>query len=64
MEDFLLEQSFTAHMPLLMATGALGLRRRWTSPQWYPHHLHTILFTQKQHSFKSVKMLYRNTTWI
>jgi len=29
----LLVRSFTAHMPLLMATSAFGLeRRRWSSP--------------------------------
>ena len=39
-------QSFTAHIPLLVATTALGLgRRRWSSPQQcYLHCLHTIPF--------------------
>jgi len=38
--------SFTAHMPLLMATSAFRLgRRHWSSPQWcYLHHLHKISF--------------------
>ena len=44
-------QSFTARMPLLMATSAIGLgRRRWISQQRYLHfqvsntHIHTHLF--------------------
>ena len=39
-----LVQSFTACMPLLTATSALGLgRRRWSSPQQcYLHCLHTL----------------------
>jgi len=39
-----LEQSFTAHMPLLTATSAFGLQRRHViSPQWcYLHRLCTI----------------------
>jgi len=40
----LLEQSFTGHMPLLMAASTFGLRRRrWISPQrCYLHHLQTL----------------------
>jgi len=38
-------QLHTTHMPLLMATIAFGLGRRWqSSPQWrYLHHFHTTL---------------------
>ena len=39
-----MEQSFTAHMPLLTATNAFRLGRRcWSSPQWHClHHICTI----------------------
>jgi len=41
----LLEQSFTAHTPLLTPTSTSGLGRRWQNShqQYYLHHLHTIL---------------------
>ena len=39
----LLVQSFTALMPLLMASSAFGLgRRHWSSQQCYLHSLHTL----------------------
>ena len=38
-------QSFTVHMPLLVATSAFGLgRRRWSSPQQcYLHYVLTLV---------------------
>jgi len=54
-------QSFTAHMPLLMATSAFGLGRRcWSSPQQcYLHCLCTVFVTEEIMPFKP----YVKTVW-
>jgi len=59
--------SFTAHMPLLMATSMFGLeRRRWNSPQQcYLHCLHSPYLTCSQIWFQingNKKLSYRRGT--